>query len=106
LGRTQLGNNNPYNQDNAISYVRWELGAREQASLAYTQQCFALRRALGLFRRGEHLRGELVGDSALLDVTWLGSDGRALSASDWASAEAQVLAMWTAGHDADGKPDA
>jgi glycogen operon protein len=106
LGRTQLGNNNPYNQDNATSYVRWQLGAREQTLLAYTQQCFALRRALGLFRRDEHLRGERVGDAALLDVTWLGSDGRALSASDWAAPEAQVLAMWTAGHDADGKPDA
>jgi isoamylase len=105
LGHSQAGNNNAYGQDNATSYVRWELGARERALLEHARRCFGLRRELGAFRRTEHLRGERLHGSGLKDVTWLGPEGRELSPEDWAEPHAHALGMWLAGHDGDGNPD-
>ena len=45
LGRTQLGNNNGYCQDNEISWVHWDLDEDEQRLLAFTQSIIRLRRS-------------------------------------------------------------
>ena len=65
LGRTQLGNNNAYPQDNEVSWIDW--AATDQALLAFTRRMLAIRRS----------RPELRGDDWLTDadVTWLRVDG-------------------------------
>src|SRR5438093_13157729 len=45
LGRTQLGNNNAYCQDNEISWLDWELTHADRESLAFTQRALELFRA-------------------------------------------------------------
>ncbi|MDD9208018.1 glycogen debranching protein GlgX, partial [Georgenia sp. 10Sc9-8] len=44
LGRSQLGNNNAYCQDNEISWVRWDLAPWRQDVLATTRYLLRLRR--------------------------------------------------------------
>jgi glycogen operon protein len=96
-GRTQQGNNNPYGQANAVSFVDWNLGPREQQLLAFVRH-----RELGAFRRARFLRGEPEPGSELDDVTWLGAHGGALRDDEWHAPGANVLGMWLAGHDARG----
>jgi len=50
MGRTQLGNNNAYSQDNAVSWVRWELDEGERVMLAFLRGLVALRRSHPLLR--------------------------------------------------------
>ncbi len=43
MGRSQLGNNNAYCQDNQISWVNWQWRPEDERLLAFTQQMLALR---------------------------------------------------------------
>ena len=45
FGRTQRGNNNAYNQDNATSWIDWERGARFADLEQFTKRLIALRAA-------------------------------------------------------------
>ena len=38
LGRSQRGNNNPYCQDNELSWLDWTLGPRQRDFLAFVRQ--------------------------------------------------------------------
>jgi glycogen operon protein len=98
FGRSQGGNNNPYNQDSAPFWVSWQLDAGGRAMLEHARRCFALRRELGLFRRLAHLSAG--------DVQWLRPEGGELEAADWHAPARRALGMRVRGHDANGKPDA
>ena len=57
IGRTQLGNNNAYCQDNAISWLSWELKKQDQDLLAFTRRIISLRNEHPLFRRRYFFQG-------------------------------------------------
>ena len=42
---TQNGNNNPYCQDNAVSYINWNFTAEAEEMLEYTKKLIALRKS-------------------------------------------------------------
>lgn len=46
LSRTQQGNNNPYNQDNEVSWFHWELEDEPQSFLDFVRELIALRCSL------------------------------------------------------------
>jgi isoamylase len=110
LGRSQGGNNNPYGQDNEVTWMSWQFGPRERALLTRAQRYFALRRTLSVFRRTEFFDGNPVVESVgraspLKDVAWLRPEGGEMQASDWQQAERTSLGMWICGHDAGGRAD-
>ena len=45
LGRTQLGNNNAYCQDNPVSWVDWQLTPQQLEFLEFVRRIFAIRAA-------------------------------------------------------------
>ena len=111
MGRTQHGNNNPYGHDSELGWVDWRLDAGQRELLAFARLCFEQRRALGVFRRGEHFSGAAAqssggGASAVKDVSWLRPEGGELRDEDWRDSGRRALAMLTCGHDDDGRPDA
>ena len=57
FGRTQLGNNNAYCQDNEISWVDWRLRSVNHALLEFTQLLAQVRRRHVEFRRETFLKG-------------------------------------------------
>jgi isoamylase len=83
LGRTQLGNNNAYCQDNELSWVDWEGMDREL--LAFTQQVLALRKRHPLFRRRTYPKPE--------NTSWLTPDGREMKDEDWKLPFARCLGV-------------
>jgi glycogen operon protein len=108
LGRTQLGNNNPYCQDNELSWHDWALDDERRDLLEFTRRVFALRRAHPVLRRRRWLTGRELSGSGAKDVVWLTPDGRELAESDWANRWARALGMFLngdeiAGRDAGGR---
>jgi glycogen operon protein len=82
LGRTQLGNNNAYCQDNEISWLDWDLGEADEDLLAFTRRLIRFRRDHPVVRRDTFFAGEpdAVG---LPDIWWFRTDGRRMARRDW-----------------------
>jgi len=87
--RTQQGNNNPYCQDNAISWVNWELADQHADMLRFTRLMIAFRKRHHSLRR-EHFFGYGPG------IRWLGEKA---DEPDW-SERARWLAFLLEGHKA------
>jgi glycogen operon protein len=92
LGRSQRGNNNPYCQDNAITWTDWS-GFLEDSSqrpfFDFVRGLLAIRRRFPHLRRPTFLRG---GEDDP-DVLWLGTDGRRLGPEDWSRPDHRAFAM-------------
>jgi glycogen operon protein len=80
-GRTQHGNNNPYTQDNEISWLDWS--ALDDGQIDFTARLIALRRDCAALRGGRPLAGAPLDDSLIPDVTWHLADGSIPSPVDW-----------------------
>jgi glycogen operon protein len=96
FGRTQLGNNNAYCQDNEISWVDWRLLRRHADLFRFTRALIAFRRAHPVLRRADFLLGRGGAARPRPDVTW---HGVRLEAPDW-GAHSCSLAMHLAGEHA------
>ena len=87
LGHSQGGNNNPYCQDNATTWIDW---ANADADLiAFTARVLALRRQALPF--GGHWYSGLSDPLGLHDLTWLQADGSLLTGAAWQDAGQRVL---------------
>ncbi len=95
LGRTQLGNNNAYCQDNEISFVDWEAAGQHADLLEFTCALIAMRREHPVFRRRRFFSGELADASGaeLRDISWLTAAGTDMTLDDWRSGYARSLAV-------------
>jgi isoamylase len=96
LGRTQLGNNNAYCQDDEVTWVDWSLGARERELLEFTRQVFALREQNPVLRRQSFFSGRRNGDGTK-DVVWLRPDGQEFKVADWENPGARALGLLAPG---------
>ena len=63
---TQLGNNNPYNQDNETTWLDWDLVERNAEVLRFFRLMIAFRKSHPTIARGRFWRD---------DVSWYGADG-------------------------------
>lgn len=89
LGRTQLGNNNAYAQDNAGSWIDW--AAADDALIETTAALVALRRSLAPLFNGRELTGQPADGEILPDVAWHAADGRVMTEADWSRAANRTL---------------
>lgn len=55
-GKSSGGNNNPYCQDNEITWQKWNLKKNEKELLAFTMQLIALRKAHGIMHQEKQLK--------------------------------------------------
>ena len=106
LGRTQQGNNNGYCQDNALTWVDWNLEEEEERQLEFTRQLIALRREHPVFRRRRFLSGEAAhgGESEVGDIAWYTIRGRRMSEADWTESEKRAFVVFLNG-EAIAEPD-
>ena len=82
FGRTQLGNNNPYCQDNETSWIDWTTEARD-ALPDFVRSLVRLRCSEPAFRRLAFFDGLPDPLTGCKDVTWLRPDGQEFDGSDW-----------------------
>ena len=87
LGHSQGGNNNPYCQDNATTWINW--AQADEGLIAFTAQLIQLRREwLPLANRW--LRGE-ADAQGMHELLWLRGDGQEMQRDDWRDPRPGVL---------------
>jgi glycogen operon protein len=91
LGRTQLGNNNGYCQDNPTSWVDWQLTPARRELLDFTRRVLHLRATMPLLRRATFPVPAT--DDGPGEVAWIRPDGQRMSEEDWGHTHAHVLGM-------------
>lgn len=94
-GRTQLGNNNAYCQDNATTWFDW--AQSDQETIEFTRAMMTLRQRFEQLQSTHWLTGE--NGRGLPDVQWLEPDGGVIDPAHWHTAANNGFAMWLNGPD-------
>jgi isoamylase len=101
MGRTQLGNNNAYCQDNEVSWVDWEAAGKQQDLIDFTCALSELRRAHPVFRRRRFFSGQAApsggAHGGLQDIVWLTPAGQQMTDNDWHTGYARSLGVFLNG---------
>jgi glycogen operon protein len=79
LGRTQIGNNNAYCQDNEISWYDWE--AADEDFLEFCARVSRFRHDHPVFRRRRWFHGRPI--RGIDDMAWFRPDGAEMTEEDW-----------------------
>jgi glycogen operon protein len=98
LGRTQLGNNNGYCQDNELTWIDWS--AADDGLISFTREVATLRREHPTFRRRRFFDGRPgsgKGEAALPDIAWLRPDASQMTEADWDSGFGRAIAVFLNG---------
>jgi glycogen operon protein len=93
FARTQGGNNNAYCQDNAISWLNWNIEEKGKGLIRFTQKLTALRHKYPILRRNRFLTGEYNEALDVRDVTWINASGAAMSSEQWGDAQMHCFGM-------------
>ncbi|MDT8384717.1 MAG: glycogen debranching protein GlgX [Gammaproteobacteria bacterium] len=97
MGRSQQGNNNAYCQDNATSWLDWELADTEHELIAFVQGMTRLIKAHPSFRRRSFFAGHRLMGKDVKDIVWLNPDGQEMDDEQWHHSSARCLGMFLAG---------
>jgi len=93
LGRSQMGNNNAYCQDNEISWYDWDLDDRRQELLAFTRHLIKIRHDHPVLRRRKFFHGRPIRGTGVKDIMWLRPDGKEMSDEDWGASWIHCLGV-------------
>jgi glycogen operon protein len=108
LGRTQLGNNNAYCQDNEVSWIDWD--AADPELTAFVTRLLRLRRTSPVLRQEAFFEGlEVPGAGGTRDLAWFSPAGGQLTTADWFDTGLKTVGMYLDGRgirhrDARGRP--
>ncbi|HXZ18120.1 MAG TPA: glycogen debranching protein GlgX, partial [Roseiarcus sp.] len=83
FGRTQAGNNNAYCQDNALSWVDWDIDADGQGLITFFRRLTAFFHLYKVLRRSRFFTGETNPDINVKDVTWIDARGLEMTPEVW-----------------------
>ena len=93
FGRTQGGNNNPYCQDNEISWFDWELAPWQRDLLSSTAFLTRLRAELPVLRQRTFFTGREVHEDGSMDLAWFGAHGEPMDNKHWEDPATRTLQM-------------
>lgn len=93
IRRTQKGNNNPYCQNNEISWFDWDLMEKNSDILRFFKLMIAFRKRYGSLCRRGFFNGE-VNERGLVDISWHGCK---LFSPGWQDPNSKVLAYTLGG---------
>lgn len=95
IGRTQLGNNNAYCQDNEISWLNWEDADYE--FLKYTRKVIHLVKEHPAFCRRRWFQGQPIKGMGVEDIAWFLPSGSEMTEEHWNNDFAKSLAIYLNG---------
>ncbi len=96
-GRTQRGNNNPYCQDNEISWIDWRADDAWLDVYEATRAALRLRREHPALRQRHWFEGRPTMRGGPKDLAWLHPAGREMTGDDWHDASLTTLGMFVSG---------
>jgi len=84
---TQFGNNNPYCQNNVLTWIVWEAINKEDRLFArYFRRLIHLRKKMKIFGRSKFFSGRFITRYArynVKDIMWFTDSGREFETNDW-----------------------
>ncbi len=83
MGRTQVGNNNVYAQDNEIAWIDWQRAKDFEVLTDFVSRLARIRHAHPIFRRRKHFRGRPVKENGIQDIGWFTPPGAPMNDHDW-----------------------
>ena len=90
---TNLGNNNPYCQDNAITWINWMgISERDKDLARFVRQIIRLRKKLKIFERRKFLTGKPIDKTGIKDITWYTETGVEMVGNAWHDGSRKCLA--------------
>lgn len=92
--RTQQGNNNPYCQDNEVSWFDWQRVQGYKDVFRFFQQMIAFRRSHATLCRSNFFNGREINKRGFPDISW---HGCLLHNPGWFDASSRVLAFTVGG---------
>ena len=93
---SQFGNNNPYCQDNIITWIVWEAITKGERDFAkYVRSLIKLRKHLTVFKRKTFFTGQKVGKADFKDLAWYNDKGLEFVNADWSNAQTKSIAYLT-----------
>ena len=96
-GRTQRGNNNPYSQDNEISWVDWRPDDAWLDIFEITRTALQIRREHPALRQRHWFEGRPTIVGGPKDLAWIHPEGREMTGDDWQDARLRVIGMFVSG---------
>jgi isoamylase len=97
MGRSQGGNNNPYCQDNEISWVNWE--KQDPQLLEFSQKLINFRLQHPIFRRRKWFQGRAIHGSDVRDIVWYNPDGGEMTEKQWNDGLAKAIGIFLNGEE-------
>jgi glycogen operon protein len=97
MGRSQQGNNNPYCQDNEVSWVNWDL--QDHALLQFSQKLINFRSQHPSFRRRKWFQGRAIHGSDVRDIVWFNPNGGEMTEKQWNDGLAKAIAIFLNGQE-------
>jgi glycogen operon protein len=97
IGRTQQGNNNAYCQDNATSWLDWNLDDERRQLLEFVQRVVSIRREHPVFHRSHFFQGKSLRGGQARDIAWLKPDGTEMTENEWEQEFARSLGVYLGG---------
>ena len=92
-GRTQLGNNNAYCQDNPISWFHWDWTKEQQQLHDFTRYLITLRRENPVFHRRRFFSGLKIQEDHIGDILWLNPTGHEMTDDNWSDTNQRCFGM-------------
>jgi glycogen debranching enzyme GlgX len=96
-GRTQRGNNNPYSQDNEISWVDWRADDAWLDIFEITRNALQIRREHPALRQRHWFEGRPAIIGGPKDLAWIHPSGREMTGDDWQDRDLRVVGMFVSG---------
>jgi glycogen operon protein len=95
FGRSQGGNNNPYCQDNAMSWWDWARADSAQGRdlAAFVAKLIAIRRRYPALRSPQFLYGKTELAPKLPDISWFDPDGTQIADASWKDPNRHLLCL-------------
>lgn len=97
MGRSQGGNNNPYCQDNEISWLDWGLQQKNAEQLKFTRELTHFLRKHRIFRRRKWFQGRAIHGTGVRDLAWFNPDGGEMTEEQWQIGYAKAIGIFLNG---------
>jgi glycogen operon protein len=101
IGRSQQGNNNPYCQDNEVSWFDWDIGESGYDMCDFVRDLIAVLKGNPILRRRGFFTGTVVPGTSTKDVTWIRANGQEMTEEEWSDPNNQSIGMLLFGQAAD-----
>ena len=92
LGRSQLGNNNAYCQDNEINWLNWSLTPEQEEFFGFVKRLIALRKSEDLLRLRQFVHA-CDAENNPVQISWTSPSGDEMQESQWTETFARCVGL-------------